>query len=196
MLYTQFARSGDDIVRHYTGIQHCMSWSQTLIVLLLQPLHHSCLKNHHRSPKLRIQQDCNRPPHHPIDKPAHQGVENQAHISRIRSLIDSAFASGTPLGPNIPWRPVDYFEHMKLPSEDVLKCSVRGDSSVDRQCLQDVMSSWNARCVVSLVRSHDLLTLTQVHPADSAAFKDAAALAARFKRRNASGSVCCSRGRS
>ncbi len=75
----------------------------------------------------------------------HQGVENQAQISKINAIIESAFASGVSLGPDIPWRPVDYFQHMQIPSDDILKCSVVSDSSVDRRCLQDVMSTWNAR---------------------------------------------------
>ena len=74
-----------------------------------------------------------------------QGVENQARIFETKNVIDSAFSAGKPLGPDIPWRPVDYFEHLDIPSSDVLKCSVNGDTQVDRKCLQDVMSAWNAR---------------------------------------------------
>jgi hypothetical protein len=40
---------------------------------------------------------------------------------------------------------VDYFEHLDISSEDILKCSANGDTSINRKCLQDAMSSWNAR---------------------------------------------------
>ncbi len=89
-----------------------------------------------------------------------QGVENQARIFETKNAIDSAFSSGKPLGPDIPWRPVDYFEHLDIPSADVLKCSVNGDTQVDRKCLQDVMSGWNARCACN--SRHAFILVMQV----------------------------------
>ncbi len=74
-----------------------------------------------------------------------QGVENQAEISKTKAAISAVFSAGKPLGPDVPWRLVDYFEQMDIPSADALQCSVYEDTSVDRKCLQRVLSTWNSR---------------------------------------------------
>jgi hypothetical protein len=74
-----------------------------------------------------------------------QGVENQDHISSTNAAINAALSAGKPFGPSIPWRPVDYFQHLNIPSAEILSCSVIGDTSADRRCVQKVMNSWNAR---------------------------------------------------
>jgi hypothetical protein len=76
-----------------------------------------------------------------------QGVESQEYISSAKSAINAALAAGKSFGPDIPWRPVDYFEHLSMSSADVLGCSVIDNTAVNRQCLQKLMSSWNARYI-------------------------------------------------
>jgi hypothetical protein len=59
-------------------------------------------------------------------------------------MINAAFSSGKQLGPDVPWKLIDYFEELSIPSSEALDCSVYSDTSVDRKCLQDVMSRWNS----------------------------------------------------
>jgi hypothetical protein len=128
-----------------------------------------------------------RAPQQPIAHYSHsrvvvlQGVENQDHISSTNAAINAALSAGKPFGPSIPWRPVDYFQHLDIPSAEILSCSVIGDTSADRRCVQKVMNSWNARFgFATLNRFHCALKLNrnQVHETGVTPLQEAAAVAA------------------
>ncbi len=112
-----------------------------------QPLHNPRVENHHRPFEFGIQQNGNQCHELACIKfsTAAQGVESQKYIATTKTAIDSAVAAGRPFGPDIPWRPVDYFQHLDLSSDDMLKCSVFEDTSADRKCMQGILSAWNAR---------------------------------------------------